>query len=856
MTKAFQSSRVTEPAVPMDHDKPPFGDLEHFSSHTAMTTTNSSTDFEDIPNDSLFASLDPLAGTKLLKSKKKGKEKEKKKKHTNKEKKLKRNVSASESNARQGSTNDWFVTSDVWQTSNVASDAKITTSPPNSPSLDSPSSNDLAEGDVLHNVKFSSSEFNVSPSKSRSWHGNSVPQVQSKKSKHSKKRRSSTSMSESPLYLSTDNWCGFDELSKAKVNVSPPHASQSNNNNYHREDTDHEIQVVHPSEKKFTASASKLGIEAANAKLEGRSDDEHFEASVDWEFTSVTSDVIISHKALSRSMSGADSCDDTSCGFHVVPQRTSKHLIASGLKLASQDYVSATRTPNRKSWSTPASAKNADYEIPMRTESTHPSDSHQSDQKGRTESRSNDTEAFTDDISVVSHEAMLVVNAVEVHETDDEWPVIYAEPTKIGLKDFAKLRPLVSIVVIALILVVGGVVGIAVHLTRPKGVDAVTETSVPSMAPSSSPTLIADDIMLAAVELSETASLLDPSSPQFRAVGWMSTFDALDTVRFDSAFAQRYAMVVLYYSLLGEEWTNSEKWLDPGLHECDWSSGIICSDGTAETRVVTGFDATRNNLRGTIPAEIGLFAELQALRIPKNMVRGTIPLAIGRLTSLTSLDCSSNEIEGAIPTTIGQAQRLVYVDFTENRLNSTLPSEIFSLKGLESLVLASNNLTGSLAEELTDLQSLVTLNLGNNQLTGSLPLSLDSIASLDMLYLDRNQMTGRLPYLTAELAGFQVISLSHNYFSGNLELSPNFVATNVSLDDFRLQHIDISYNELSGPISSIFGFVPTMRYFDLSGNMFDGTFPSGVGWDGIKYLAAAENALTGSIPIGYSTLSK
>ena len=458
-------------------------------------------------------------------------------------------------------------------------------------------------------------------------------------------------------------------------------------------------------------------------------------------------------------------------------------------------------------------------------------------------------------ISEPSPQVLPVCKAVEVQETDEDWPVIYAESTKIGVKDLVRQRPVMCIVVIALLLLIGGIVGIAIHLTRPKDVDAVIETSAPSMAPSSSPTLIADDIMLAAVELSGTASLLDPSSPQFRAVGWMSTYDSLDTVRFDSAFAQRYAMVVLYYSLFGEEWTNSEKWLDPGLHECDWSSGIICSDGSAEARVLTALDATRNNLQGTIPAEIGVLTQMQALRIPKNMVRGTIPLTIGQMTSLTSLDFSSNEIDGAIPTTIGRAQRLVSVDFAENRLNSTLPTELFSLKLLQSLVLASNNLTGSLAEELQELQSLVTLNLGNNKLTGTLPLSLDSISSLDFLYLDRNQMTGLLPYITKALVGMQVISLAYNGFNGNLALSPTFPA-NISIDDFSLQHIDISYNDLSGPISSIFGFLPTMRYFDLSGNKFVGTFPTNIGWEGIEHLAGAANALTGTIPIGYPTLSK
>ena len=70
--------------------------------------------------------------------------------------------------------------------------------------------------------------------------------------------------------------------------------------------------------------------------------------------------------------------------------------------------------------------------------------------------------------------------------------------------------------------------------------------------------------------------------PQFRAAGWISTFDEFDAFGFDDAFAQRYAMVVTYFSLQGEDWIDGEKWLDPALHECDWSAGIICSNDTSE----------------------------------------------------------------------------------------------------------------------------------------------------------------------------------------------------------------------------------------------------------------------------------
>jgi hypothetical protein len=50
--------------------------------------------------------------------------------------------------------------------------------------------------------------------------------------------------------------------------------------------------------------------------------------------------------------------------------------------------------------------------------------------------------------------------------------------------------------------------------------------------------------------------------------------------------------------------------------------------------------------------------------------------------------------------------------------------------------------------------------------------------------------------------------------------------------------------------------MPTLRHFDMSGNNLDGGFPSNIGWESIEFLAAASNALTGTVPVGLPSLSK
>mmetsp|Transcript_25953 Transcript_25953/g.43288 ORF Transcript_25953/g.43288 Transcript_25953/m.43288 type:complete len:1058 (-) Transcript_25953:34-3207(-) len=457
-----------------------------------------------------------------------------------------------------------------------------------------------------------------------------------------------------------------------------------------------------------------------------------------------------------------------------------------------------------------------------------------------------------------------IVEAMPVDEYFDEkgeesnLPVVYADSSPLSIKHLLNERPFRRIACVALIAVLGAVIGIVVYFTVLKEDNADGSgfllTGSPTMTPSAAPTFISEEIKEAAAQLSGWNAVEDMTSPQFKAVSWISTFDEIDTRGLGDAFDQRYALVVMYYSFKGDDWINQEQWLDPNLHECEWSGGIFCRYDVTETRVVTGFDATRNNLRGTIPPEVGLLSSSEAFRIPKNSVAGTIPDAFGSMTSLSVADMTGNDLTGSIPTTIGGARDLILIDFSDNLLNSSIPSELFNLKLLRTLILNTNKLSGPLDASINNLEVLVTLDLRHNDLSGTFPVTVDSIATLDIIQIDYNQFTGGLPEATNSLARKQVVSLSHNKFEGNVEISAEYLLS-PNITGFRIQYVDVSYNDLSGAVSPVFGFMPTLRHFDLSGNGFVGGFPSNVGWDSIEFLAAASNRLTGTIPVGYPTLT-
>lgn len=454
-----------------------------------------------------------------------------------------------------------------------------------------------------------------------------------------------------------------------------------------------------------------------------------------------------------------------------------------------------------------------------------------------------------------------IVEAMPVKDFGDVeggFPVIYADSTPISLKHLVRERPVRRFIILAACLVIAGIIfGVVYSVvgTGSKSEGGDIETNFPTMAPSMAPTFISSEIFQAAIRLSGGLAFDEPGSPQFQAVGWLSSKDQIDTGGTNGeSFAQRYALITLYFSLKGEEWTNQEQWLDPTLHECEWSNGIFCQYDATETRVVTGLDATRNNLQGTLPAEVGLLKSASTLRLPKNRLVGPIPDSIGGLTSLSAMDLSNNELIGSIPSTIGGARDLIQLDLSFNQLNGTMPSSLYSLRFLRTLKLNTNMFSGILNEEVNNLQVMVTLDIRHNEFSGEFPIDFESLPALDIVYLDYNQFSGTLPPLTGATIKKQILSISHNRFRGNMEVDPTYILS-PNISDFRLQYVDLGYNELSGPISPIIGFLPTMRHFDLSGNGFYGTFPSNMGWAGIEFFAASDNLLTGTLPVGLPTLS-
>lgn len=227
-------------------------------------------------------------------------------------------------------------------------------------------------------------------------------------------------------------------------------------------------------------------------------------------------------------------------------------------------------------------------------------------------------------------EEHMVVEALAVDVKEEkELAVVYADSSPLTLKHMLREKKMRRFFCLGLALVIGAIAGTIAYFQLRPGNSGERETEFPTTSPTMSPTFFRDDILAIATELSGVEALEMFRSPQRKAVGWLSSKDQFDVE--DEDFKQRYCMVAFAYSLNYDQWLDQESWLDPTLHECEWSVGIKCAVDGSGRRIVIELDATRNGLSGRFPLELCGLNRLEVLKLPKNpAITGTLPTAIGK----------------------------------------------------------------------------------------------------------------------------------------------------------------------------------------------------------------------------------
>ncbi|XP_044498767.1 MDIS1-interacting receptor like kinase 2-like [Mangifera indica] len=208
-------------------------------------------------------------------------------------------------------------------------------------------------------------------------------------------------------------------------------------------------------------------------------------------------------------------------------------------------------------------------------------------------------------------------------------------------------------------------------------------------------------------------------------------------------------------------------------------------------------DLSQNKFYGEISSIWGMCPKLHSLKMAENHITGSIPVELGNLTHLGRLNLSSNFLVGGIPKEIGKLSLLEELILNGNQLSGAIPPEIGSLTEITSLDLSSNMLSKSIPATLGNLSKIHYLNLSNNQFSQEIPPQSGKLSLLTDLDLSHNFLSGEIPSEICDLENLQNLNISHNNFSGFIPRE---------FEKMNLLSIDISYNELHGPIPNSTAF--------------------------------------------------
>eukprot|EP00934_Nitzschia_sp_Nitz4_P007583 Nitzschia sp. Nitz4//scaffold393_size11853//7276//9227//NITZ4_009022-RA/size11853-snap-gene-0.15-mRNA-1//-1//CDS//3329550223//7573//frame0 len=337
---------------------------------------------------------------------------------------------------------------------------------------------------------------------------------------------------------------------------------------------------------------------------------------------------------------------------------------------------------------------------------------------------------------------------------------------------------------VCLIIIGGAIVGVVVAVVGGKGDESPTDTNQPSPTPAPTTEVgFNEDISSVLLDfLSERVpTVTTPDSAQYRALIWVNTngYTPLTPLLLET-----FALVTLYYSTDGPNWTNNDHWLDAEYSVCEWYPGDMCDAASSgqppvgrkrhrrleqSVDVIQVLDLTDNNLQGTMPPEIAFLTDLDWFVFHGNQgLTGTIPTEIGLLSNLGDFFAGETGLTGTLPTELGTLENLrtFHLQYATG-IGGTIPEELWAADEIKNLYLEGIGLTGNLPEAH---RSPHVVNLAYNNISGTIPMddSREWGGQLEALDLSHNQLTGTIPEAVYRLweDQLEVLRLEGNQFSG------------------------------------------------------------------------------------------
>ncbi|CAB9496022.1 leucine Rich Repeat [Seminavis robusta] len=359
-------------------------------------------------------------------------------------------------------------------------------------------------------------------------------------------------------------------------------------------------------------------------------------------------------------------------------------------------------------------------------------------------------------------------------------------------------------------------------------------------------------------------------TPQSQAYEWMIRDPYLNNYP-KQRLRQRFAMAVLYYATMGEEWSHQgggvvtiltdspdilggsnrnngqgggnngghgesnrrgqggHRSLGPG-----WSR--MLHGGTAvPCQANRGLQQGANGSRGeqTAQAKPGSMGELNITSEPWlssvsecNWYSTAATRRSGVCNqngTLVFLGIMQNNLQGTLPLEVGLLSSLEVLELARNSIRGTIPTGIFALSNLRQLTLHQNQLTGTLPREVGLLSNTLTwVTLLSNELTGTVPQELYMLSKLTQLQLGDTRLIGPIPSnIGFRFPQLKVLQLNRSPFRGSL---PSTIGLMTALTQLGLHE-----TRLSATLPTELGGCTRLKQLLGKKNNISGTLPSELG---------------------------
>ncbi|KAJ0742389.1 putative non-specific serine/threonine protein kinase [Helianthus annuus] len=314
--------------------------------------------------------------------------------------------------------------------------------------------------------------------------------------------------------------------------------------------------------------------------------------------------------------------------------------------------------------------------------------------------------------------------------------------------------------------------------------------------------------------------------------------------------------------------------------KCNFVTGNV---GSLQLRGGGWFHKQECLVSNEVSTSLGELRHLKYLDLSMNdFQESRIPKFIGSLKELTYLNLSYAKFSGIIPHQIGNLSNLITLDLSSNDYNENLliihdMAWISGLSSLEHLNLSWVNLRGAKNLDMVLymiplLKELWLLGCGlSNVNLGALQNVSTSLSNIKHLNLARNSFKGQLPHFFQNMSSLQFLDLSLSFdpsptwnFASLLIMIPSLLELRLSYCNLKqthlsynlhnlttlsnIQHLDLSYNELMGPIPT---FPKKLTELYLSGNYLKGSITESLSLGKLRLLQILDlslNELSGPIP--------